>query len=284
MKRGIDLSSAPSAARATVLANAAGRIGPRAMRDVAPLACKMLPAAALAMLVAAGCSNDDAPTGAAGKPVTPVATPGPPGKAKGPTAVNEAELPKIPIIPGYKYYIGGPFLAPDKWGKQRIMRFEGEVAQPPSRGMVFGVKQEGDNVEYKVWGNGRILGFHRGKMREGRYWDDYLEGYKNGKVVARETLTHDDAAQQTKVVTEELDLETGEPIRTKELILSYTPPEDPEGEESEGAGTASGDSAPAAPKDAAAPNNAAAPPDGAAPKDAPSPKDPAAAPPGGGAH
>ncbi len=227
------------------------------------------PFAALTMLVVAGCSREEAPTQTAAKAGAPAAAPG--AKAKGPTPVNEADLPRIPILEGYKYYIGGPFLAPDKYGKQRIQKFNDEVAQPPSRGMVFGARRDGDRMEYKVWGNGRILGYHKGVFREGVYWDEYIEGYKDGKVVARETITHDDVAQRSKVITEELDYETGEVIRTKELSLSYLPaalPKEMEDDEDED------EDAPAADAPKAAAPAAAAPPAAA----------PATPPAGGGAH
>jgi hypothetical protein len=192
----------------------------------------LVPAALLSMLAVAGCSKDEAPPQVAKPAATapapagapPAAPAAPVEKPKGPTPVSEADLPKVPILPGYKYYVGGPMLSQDKHGRHRIRKFMDEVAQPPSRGMVFGAKQEGDKLEYKVWGNGRPLSFHRGTMRDGLYWDEYVEAYKSGKLVTRETITHDDATRTSKVVTEEFDYETGEPIRTKEMKLSYSPP------------------------------------------------------------
>jgi hypothetical protein len=231
-----------------------------------------VPLAAIALFLLAGCSKDEAPVPAA--PAAPSAAA--PAKPKAPTPVNEADLPKIPILPGYKYYIGGPMLMADKWGKYRISKFNGEVAQPPSRGIVFGAKQDGDKLEYKVWANGRIVGFHKGTMREGVYWDEYVEGFKNGAVVARENITHDDNAKKSKVITEDIDGETGEVIRTREKFLSYFPPkddpsmEDEDGEDAGTAGTAATDAPPTpaapAPGAAAAP---AAPAAGSAPPKAP---------------
>lgn len=231
-----------------------------------------VPLAALVLFTLASCSKEEAPVPAA--PASPTAAA--PAKPKGSNPVAEADLPKIPILPGYKYYIGGPQLTADKWGKFRISKFNGEVAQPPSRGIVFGAKLEGDKMEYKVWANGRIVGFHKGTMREGVYWDEYIEGFKNGVVVARENITHDDEAHKSKVITEDIDGETGEVIRTREKFMSYFPPKDDpsmkdEDEDEEDAGTAApaapGQAAPAAPAPAAP--GAAAPATGSAPPKAP---------------
>lgn len=212
----------------------------------------LLLAAMFAAFAASACSKSETPP--------PAAAPAPAAKASAP----EDRVLKIPILPGYKYYVGGPVLSPDPYGRYRISSFNGEVQQPPSRGMIFGVKRDGDQIEYRVWGNGTPLGFHKGVMRDGLYWEDYSEGFRMGKLVARERQTHDDAAKRSKVVTEDLDPETGELIRTKEGYLSYAPPvldsgtEDEDEEEGEKAAPAGivapgGATAPAAapPKDAA---------------------------------
>lgn len=173
----------------------------------------LLSIALFAVCVAAACSKSEAPPAAA-PAVAPAA-------AKAPAA--EARTLQIPILPGYKYYVGGPALSRDQYGRYRISAFNGEVQQPPSRGMIFGVKRDGDQIEYRVWGNGTPLGFHKGVMKDGGFWEDYGEGYRMGKLVAREKTTHDDVAKQSKVVTEDLDPETGERIRTKEGFLPYAP-------------------------------------------------------------
>jgi hypothetical protein len=227
---------------------------------------------AVAAFAVAACSNEPASP----KPAEQAATAKPaagtqPGAAKV-GAPAEAELPKIPILPDYKYYVGGPLLKEDAYNKFRITKFNSEVQQPPSRGMVFGAKQEGDKLEYKVWGNGRLLGYHKGTMRDGLFWPDYVEGYRQGALVAREYLTHDDAAKKTRIITEDLDPETGEVIRKKEMLASYYPPvvEGEEGEDEED--SEGGAAAPKAPPAAGAP----AAPSPAAPA-APAPAAPAPA-------
>ena len=190
----------------------------------------ILSVALLAALFAQACSKEAPPAAA------PAPAPAAQAAAKAPSA--EARTLPIPILPGYKYYVGGPVLSRDVYGRYRISSFNGEVQQPPSRGMIFGVKRDGDQIEYRVWGNGTPLGFHKGVMKDGVYWEDYSEGYRMGKLVAREKTTHDDAARQSKIVTEDLDPQTGEVIRTKEGVLSYAPPkmdDDEDDEEQEGA-------------------------------------------------
>jgi len=139
-------------------------------------------------------------------------------------AADEQRVAKIPILPGYKYYVGGPTMKRDPYGRYRLSAFNGEVAQPPSRGMIFGARREGDQLEYRVWGNAILLGVHRGVMRDGVFWQDYAEGYRDGRLVAREHDVHDDAVRRSKVTTEDLDPQTGELIRTKEASISYLPP------------------------------------------------------------
>lgn len=213
----------------------------------------VLLAAMLTTLVVASCSKDEA------SKTAPAAT-----AAK---ATSDAKLEKIPILPGYKYYVGGPMLKRDAYGRYRIASFNDEIQQPPSRGMIFGAKIEGDKIEYRVWGNGVLLGFHRGILRDGLFWQQYGESYRMGKLTARENAVNDDEAKASILTTEDIDPETGEVIRTKQHKISYTPPKLPSGdpeddhffdddeEEEDDAGTAE----PATPP-AAAPAAPAAPP------------------------
>lgn len=173
--------------------------------------CRIVLIATWTAVAAAACSKSE----------TPPATPSPVAAA---APASESAVLKIPVLPGYKYYVGGPVMSQDAYGRFRISSFNGEVQQPPSRGMVFGAKVDGDQMEYRVWGNGTPLGFHKGKLRDGVYWEDYSEGFRMGKLVARERQVHDDAARTTKVITEDLDPENGEVIRTKEGTLPYAPP------------------------------------------------------------
>lgn len=162
-------------------------------------------------LFAAACTSDE------GKP--PAASP--PAAA---SAADEARPVKVPILEGYKYYVGGPVMGKDAHGRYRISDFQGEVQQPPSRGMVFGVKRDSDQMEYRVWGNGKLLAVHKGVMRDGIFWQEYVEGYRDEQLVAREYHTHNDAETRTTIKTEDLDPKTGESIRVREYSVSYQPP------------------------------------------------------------
>ena len=186
--------------------------------------CSGLSIVTLLMLGLAACSNEES-----GKPNAPAA-----GTAVAPAA--KGQLAKIPILPGYKYYVGGPVMKKDAYGRFRLSGFNGEVQQPPSRGMIFGARNDGDQLEYQVWGNGVLLGLHRGKMRDGVFWQEYAEGFRQGVVIARETTVNDDATRKSKVTTQDIDPDNGEVIRTRETLSSYMPPavKDDEDDDAEG--------------------------------------------------
>lgn len=165
-------------------------------------------------------------------------------------AGTEQKVAKIPLLPGYKYYAGGPVMKRDAYGSYRLHRFDGEVEQPPSRGMVFGAKREGDKLEYRVWANGKLIAVHRGTFREGDvFWQDYAESYVNEKMTARERDEHLDDQKRTKVVLEDIDPATGEVIRVTESLRSYLPPkvEDAGGADDDTEDAAGGAPAEAAP-------------------------------------
>lgn len=160
------------------------------------------------------------------------------GGAPAPSAAgSEEEVARIPMLPGYKYYAGGPILKRDAHGRYRIQKFDGEVEQPPSRGMIFGAKVDGDKMEYRVWANGKLIAVHRGTFRDGVFWQDYAEGYRGEKLTSRERDEHLDDQKKTKAVLEDIDPETGEVIRVTEFLRPYTQPkvdaEEEEGDEAE---------------------------------------------------
>lgn len=183
----------------------------------------------LSICAVAACSNDE--------PASPGANAAPLAAAK---SSGEETVAKIPILPGYKYYVGGPVMKRDQYGRYRIMKFNDEVQQPPSRGMIFGTRSDGDQLEYRVWGNGTLLAFHKGVMRDGLFWQQYAESYRSNKLTARERSEFIDAEKRSKVTIEDIDPEDGEVIRTRQYYASYIPPpkpdpdeEDEEGEEME---------------------------------------------------
>lgn len=191
-------------------------------------------------LFAAACTSDE------GKPSAAAPTAATPAPAA--ASPDEARPAKVPILEGYKYYVGGPVMGKDPYGRYRISDFQGEVQQPPSRGMVFGVKRDGEQLEYRVWGNGKLLAVHKGVMRDRIFWQEYVEGYRDEKLVAREHHTHNDAETRTTIKTEDLDPKTGESIRVREYSVSYKPPVIPSGlEDDPEKDSDDEDAAPAAP-------------------------------------
>ncbi|MBI5505511.1 MAG: hypothetical protein HY899_11970 [Deltaproteobacteria bacterium] len=199
----------------------------------------IVPLGALALAVAifaAACSsepskeNKETQTGAA---------------SKAPPAAGDARPAKIPILEGYTYYVGGPLLKKDAYGRERIAKFLGEVAQPPGRGMVIGVKREGDRLEYRVWVNGGSVGLYRGVTRDGLFWREYIETFRGEKTIVREFTVNDDAAQLMRIKTEQVDPETGETIRVSETTKKYQAPalpDLPEDSEDDDSGAEKGDS------------------------------------------
>lgn len=191
------------------------------------------------VLALSACTSDEAGKQPAESSTSSVATTG-----------GDAPILKIPILPGYKYYVGGPRMGQDEYGRFRVKSFLGEVEQPPSRGMIFGAKAEGDALEYRMWGNGLLLNVQRGKMKNGVFWPDQVEAYRLGKLIVRQNVTYEDDAKRYKVTAQDIDPENGEVIRTTESSHSYYPPAPKEEEEALGAdedsGEDSGDKAPAA--------------------------------------
>lgn len=152
----------------------------------------------------------------------------PDAAATSPASAADARPVKVPILEGYTYYVGGPLLKKDTYGRMRIAKFLGEVAQPPARGMVIGAKSDGDRLEYRVWVNGRAVGVYRGVMREGTFWREYIETFHGDKTVAREFTVNDDAAQLMRIKLEDVDPATGETIRVTERTQTYLAPKLPD--------------------------------------------------------
>ncbi|HYC56440.1 MAG TPA: hypothetical protein VEL28_16025 [Candidatus Binatia bacterium] len=247
-------------------------------------ACLAVPLLALALMISA-CSSDE-----------PAPESGETAKAKVKAEDADDRPVNVPILEGFKYYVAGPMMKKDPYGRYRITDFQGEVAQPPSRGLIFGVKRDGDRFEYRVWANGRLVGTHKGAIRDGLYWPEYREGYRDQKLVAREYVTNDDEAKLMRLKLEDIDPATGEVIRTSEYAQSYKPPVIPndedddelfaEFEEDDDAATAPAPPAEKAPVAAPADKAGAQPTPGspaapAPPEAQPTPGSPAAPPPAG---
>jgi hypothetical protein len=143
-----------------------------------------------------------------------------------------AELPKIEPIEGMKYYVGGPVMKYDKYGRLRLSGFNGEVATPTSRGLLLGYKlgPDGKHFEYRTWLNGRVVGKSTGWVDEqGMLWFDDRETYDSkGQVIATQKLSYDDDSKTMTSVIEQVDPKTDKVIATSKQDIPYTPPEEPD--------------------------------------------------------
>ncbi|RMD81469.1 MAG: hypothetical protein D6815_11750 [Candidatus Dadabacteria bacterium] len=157
---------------------------------------------------------------------------------------KRASLPKIEPIEGMRYYVGGPVMKPDKWGRLRIAAFNGQITAPSSRGLLIGFKENDDGTfEYRTWVNGRpvqkSVGF---RDQDGLLWFTKQESYDaQARVIARQSFSYDNDREVMTVTHEQLDPETGKVVKTTTNEIPYAPPAaSDEEEESEGASKQAG--------------------------------------------
>ncbi len=139
------------------------------------------------------------------------------------------EPPKIEAQAGWKYYVGGPVVKPDGFGRYRIGEFQGEISKPSARGFLVGVKRE-PNKEFQMttWINGLKMMEASGFI--GRYGIYFvtkrtaLDG--QGRVMSKQTLEYDDEHELEKSVLEYFDPETSESVHTVKSERPYRPPPD----------------------------------------------------------
>ncbi len=131
--------------------------------------------------------------------------------------------PKIEIEQGMRYFVGGPFLVEDAYGRSRVKNYEGEVLTPPSRGVVIGLKEAGDgSFESKTWVMGRLAALSRGVFdKDGLQRSTYKELYTGGKVSRRHWTSYDDVAGEMTTKSEVLDTDSGAIIQTKTIKVPY---------------------------------------------------------------
>lgn len=143
--------------------------------------------------------------------------------SKSPSAV-----PTIERIEGMKYYVGGPALKFDKYGRMRVGGFNGEISSPTSRGLLAGFKKNPDSTfDYRTWLNGAILSKATGFLdSEGMLWyTERTEYGPNGDIRGRDKYEYDDEKQIMKVRWEVLDPKTGEVVTSKTQEMPYAPSE-----------------------------------------------------------
>ncbi len=141
------------------------------------------------------------------------------------------EPPKIEARAGWKYYVGGPVMQPDGFGRFRIGEFQGEISKPSARGFLVGVKRDPDKkFQMATWINGLRMMEASGFIgRHGIYFVTHrtaLDG--QGRVMSKQTLEYDDEHELEKSVLEYFDPETGELVHTSKTQRPYRPPPDNE--------------------------------------------------------
>lgn len=141
------------------------------------------------------------------------------------------EVRKVEPVEGMRYFVGGPVMKPDKYGRTRLARFNGEVKNPTPRGLLIGFKKNPDGTfDFRTWLNGMIVSQSDGFLDdEGLLWYTKRVSYDSeGAVVVEQTFEYDDEAKVMKSAMRQLDAETGEVIDEHVQDLPYTPSADPE--------------------------------------------------------
>ena len=147
---------------------------------------------------------------------------------------NPASVAIIEPIEGMKYYVGGPMMEEDQYGRMRVKGFGGEVKKPTGRGLVIGFKElEGQRFELRTWLNGSPVTEQFGFVDEaGLLWyDERSTLNSDGVVIVRQTLTYDDKTASMHSKVEHFDPADGEVVKSYETDLPYAAPDDEDEDE-----------------------------------------------------
>lgn len=142
----------------------------------------------------------------------------------------------IEPIEGMKYYVGGPVMGHDKYGRMRMKSFNGEIKNPTARGLVIGFKEDPDDkYEFRTWLNGMAINKTYGfRDEDGLLWYEERFTYNpDGRVVVRQTFDYDDGKQIMTSTIEYLDPEDGDVLKKATSEIPYAPPDDEEDWEDE---------------------------------------------------
>jgi hypothetical protein len=134
---------------------------------------------------------------------------------------------KIEPIEGMKYYVGGPIMKYDKYGRMRLAGFNGEVSNPTTRGLLLGFKKNDDgSFDYRTWLNGAIISESTGFLDpDGLLWYRERVSYDaTGAVVVKQKFTYDDERKVMKSTLEHLDPADGTVVKTVSDEVPFTPP------------------------------------------------------------
>jgi len=154
------------------------------------------------------------------------------GFIQGCTGSDEASSSKAPAaatiepVEGMKYYVGGPLMKFDKYGRMRLGGFNGEISTPTSRGLLLGFKKNADSTfDYRTWLNGAIITKSTGFLdSDGMLWYSERINYDaNGDVTVRQKFQYDDQKKIMTSVLEHVDPKTGEVVKTTTQEIPYAP-------------------------------------------------------------
>jgi hypothetical protein len=139
---------------------------------------------------------------------------------------SRAAAASIEPIEGMKYYVGGPVMKFDQYGRMRLGGFNGEISSPTSRGLLLGFKKNADSTfDYRTWLNGAIITESKGFLdAQGMLWYTERVSYDaNGDVTVRQKFAYDDQAKVMKSVLDHIDPTTGEVVKTVAQEIPYAP-------------------------------------------------------------
>jgi hypothetical protein len=132
----------------------------------------------------------------------------------------------IEAIEGMKYYVGGPVMKFDKYGRMRLGGFNGEISSPTSRGLLLGFKKNTDaTFDYRTWLNGAIIQDSKGFLdADGLLWYTERVSYDaSGAVTVRQKFEYDEQAKTMKSILDHIDPATGEVVKTSTQEIPYAP-------------------------------------------------------------
>lgn len=139
----------------------------------------------------------------------------------------------IEPVDGMKYYVGGPVMKLDQYGRMRLGGFNGEISTPTSRGLLLGFKKNADSTfDYRTWLNGSIITQSTGFLdKDGLLWYSERVSYDaNGDITVRQKFEYDDEAKVVKSVLNHIDPESGEVVKTFTRETPYAPTEEEKAE------------------------------------------------------
>jgi len=153
--------------------------------------------------------------------------------------------PVVEKVDGMRYYVGGPIMKSDRYGRLRLGGFNGEVSSPTTRGLLIGIKvDDSENFDYRTWLNGQAVSSSVGFLDDdGLLWYTKRFTYdSNGNVIARQELEYNDDRKVMISLLEHVDPETGETVRSHREEMPYTPldDDDDDDDEDEASGETSG--------------------------------------------